>query len=623
MARPKVPSDSRWAVDALMVLLLVSAVTGLFTGVFHLDSSSGQTPLFFSGDALWTQASILQCAEAGLDCLVSSANPRLGAPGVADWADFPRTEKLWWWLGGLLARRFGLGWGTNLLFLGAALGAALSMYAAARHLRAHPALAAASALLFAFSPYLFTRNIHHLGLTLYLAVPLAILIWRRLAQPRAPTGSARAVLVVGAAFMGAQMVYYAVYFLIGLAVIGVLQALARRAAVARWCALSAAVTTAVMLLGTQDTLVLAAREGRNPQAVVRDPRDAFHFGLWPEQLVIPSGAHRWGPVRSLVPHYATKFGSRGEYPSPYLGLFGALSLAALLATFARRQLRRAWGRSRISPRPLGARWSSAAKALWQSPTSRSAGLVLFWVAMTLPWGVLALFGRLTGVAVLRSNNRISIVLLAVALLWLAHRLSRFTARRGGSLAPWLAGAAVASLGLSEQMPYTDEELDPSHLGRLAQAVGGAREVARELERDADSPSLFVYPSQRFPEDLHPPFGDDYLPFQLSNASVRARWSFGGVAGRRSGDWPAEVAGLPAEDFAASLREAGFTGLVTHRAACDAATCLPRLADVVSRFPGARAVEVPGCDWLGWTWALPTTTERPEASTDREPPRRGP
>lgn len=594
-----------------MVLLLVGTVTGLFTGVFHLDSSSGQTPLFFSGDALWTQASILQCAEAGIECLVNSANPRLGAPGVADWADFPRTEKLWWWIGGLLARRFGLGWGTNLLFLGAALGAALSMYAAARQLRAHPALAAASALLFAFSPYLFTRNIHHLGLTLYLAVPLALLLWRRLAQPSAPAGRTRAYLLLGAAFMGAQMVYYAVYFLIGLALIGALQALARRAAVARWCALSAAVTMAVMVLGTQDTLALAAREGRNPHAVVRDPRDAFHFGLWPEQLVIPSGAHRWAPVQRLVPLYSTRFGSRGEYPSPYLGLVGALSLAALLATFARRQLRRALQPSQ--PQGLAARVSATAVALWQSPTSRSAGLVLFWVAMTLPWGVLALFGRLTGVAVLRSNNRISIVLLAVALLWLAHRLSRFTARRGGGLAPWLAGAAVASLGLFEQMPYTDEELDPNHLARLAQAAGGAREVARELERDAASPSLFVYPSQRFPEDLHPPFGDDYLPFQLSNASARARWSFGGVAGRRSGDWPAEVSVLPPDDFAAALRDAGFTGLVTHRAACDATTCLPRLADVVSHFPGARAIEVPGCDWLGWTWALPA--ERPEASTD--------
>jgi hypothetical protein len=569
-----------------MVPSLTLAVTFAFIAAFHLEPRDWETPMQFSGDALVAEAGVMHCAEAGPRCLVSSVIPRLGAPGVADWADFPRTEKAWWLVGGLLARWLGLGWAVNLLFLGAAIGAALTFYLAARRLLAHPAIAAATALLFALSPYLFTRNQQHLALTLYLAVPIAILVWRRLAQARAPDGMERFFLLLASAFLGTQTVYYAAYFVIGLVLVGALQVRWRRPALAWWCGLSVAVTLMVLALGSLDTLWLVAREGFNRQAVLRGTNDATNFGLWPEQLFIPSDFHRWPLVRAAVSSYSTRFGLRGEYGSAYLGLVGAVALLALLFTFGRRLLLRgAW---RAQP--------------WRSPTGRTAGLVLFWLALAMPWGVLAMVGRSTGFAVLRSNNRVSIVLLAVALLWLGHRLSRWSARRG-SAAPWLVAGVVASLGLGEQVPLTEPDVDLTYRERTARTYASAGALVRRLEGTSQAPRIFVYPAQSFPEDPRPPFGDPYLPLELFVTSERAELSFGGVRGRPAGDWPVEAARMPEDALAQALRTRGFSGLVTHRAACDAQTCLPRLRGVLSQLPGVEAVEVSGSDWLAWTFNL--------------------
>ncbi len=542
-------------------LALVSlAAVALFTGSFHLTTRDAwTTPLAFSGDALFVEAAMVTCADGA--CLTGAPTPRLGAPLAANWADFPRTEDLLSFLGGQLAVHLGLGLATNVLLLLGALGAVWAMYGCARWLRVRRPVALIAGLLFAFSPYFFTRNVQHLSLSFYALTPVAVLAWRQLAQGGRWRRGRRWFLACTALALGLQAVYYALYFIMGCALVAALQAVRRRWSAVRWAVACCALTVAAMALMSVDTLRLVAREGFNPRAVVRHAGEGRAFGLWPEQLVLPSTFHRLAPVRALVEPYAARWGGRGEYPSAYLGLAGAVSLAALLVVGARRR-------------------------------SMTMGLVTFWFAMALPVGVLALVGRATGVALLRSNNRVSVVLLAIALLWGAHRVSRWARTRTRRL----AAAALGCLALVEQVPLTDADVDPDFQARLTRTWEATGALASRLE----GAQVFVFPAQSFPEAAAPPFGDPYLPLQLVLRSRTARISFGGVRGRPAGDVPTQLATLPPDALVAALRRSGYTALATHRAACDAA-CRGRLVAAVATMRDVALHEVPGTDWLAWTW----------------------
>jgi phosphoglycerol transferase len=540
---------------------VLATTAALFSVSFHLTTTRAWTvPMQLSGDALFELGAMASCGHG--ECLTGADEPRLGAPFGANWADFPRTDDLEHFAGGLLARLVGLGLAANLMLLFAALAAAAAMYFAARAFLIHPAFATAAALLFALSPYFFTRNLQHFALTWFALVPIQVLVWRQLSQRGAPP---RFVLFASAA-MGFQVVYYLAYFILGCLAAAALQAWRKQWSAVRWAAACCGLALATAGLMNLDTVRLVARDGFNSSAVVRSPNEGRINGLWPEQLFIPSPFHRVGFIRDAVGPYASKAGSRGEYPSAYLGLAGT---AALLWLIVR-----------------GRRWKTA--------SGRTLGFVLFWLALTLPFGALALFGRVSGLALLRSNNRISIVLLAIALLFAAHHLTRRFARRA-----WIIAPVIAVLGLAEQIPLTDPDVDPQWLTRNATRWEANAAFARQLEETTRTPRVFIYPAGEFPEDRNPPFGDAYLPLELFVRSGRAQWSFGGVRGREAGEWPKRVAQLTEDQFAAELKSRGFTALATTPRACGG-DCLERLSRVASALGSTRRLEVPGTEWVGWT-----------------------
>ncbi len=566
--------------DALALAVLCLVTSAHFVASEHLTSAAAwRTPLQFSGDAVFELAGLRSASSAGARCLWNRAEPRLGAPFGADWADFPGTDELRVCAGGLLASAFGAPVAVNVLFALATLLAAVGLYLAARSLGAAPAPAVACGLLYALSPYLFTRNVQHLGLSFFGLVPLGVVAWRRLAQPLRKRHRVTGRLVALSALLGAQTIYYALYFVIGAGMAGVLQALRRNWRAAFVSALCIAAALAVVLALNADTFRLWASEGRNPNAFARSPHDAVVAGLWPEQLFLPSPFHRVPLMREAVAPYARWVGGRGEYPSAYLGLAGAVSLVWLVVEGARRFLR---------TRSLG-------------PAARSAAVVLAWVAVALPVGLLAGWARLSGMALLRSNDRVSVVLSAVALLWLAVKLTRWTAKRPQWVRAAVA-AGVAGLGLLEQVPLTDADVDPDFPAKLAETVAGTRRFVEGLEAQSAEPRrVFVYPPSTFPEDPAPPFKDPYRPLAPFVVSTSASFSAGGVHGRRAGDWPSEVAKQGDDDFARELVAKGFSALITQEAACPEATCGGRLTGVIARLPNARRLDVEGAGWFGWVW----------------------
>jgi phosphoglycerol transferase len=565
------------------VVALLATTAAVFAVSFQLTTPRAwKVPMQSTGDALFELAAMAACGDGG--CLIGANEPRLGAPFGANWADFPRTDDLQHFAGGTLARLLGLGFAANLMLLFAALAAAAGMYLSARALGSHPAFAAAAAILFALSPYFYTRNLQHFALAWFALIPVQVWVWRQLAsrrRARPPKPTTRRWLWVASALMGFQTVYYVAYFIFGCAAVGALQAWRRNWIAVGWAAACAGLAMATALAMQLDTLRVVTRDGFNRGAVVRSPNEGRINGLWPEQLALPSPFHRVKLVRDTVAPYATKVGSRGEYPSAYLGLAGLAAFLWLLVRGGRAVARRQWG----------------------TPDAGSLGFVAFWFALALPFGILALFGRVTGLAVLRSNNRVSVVLLALALLYAAHQLTRRLRRRGPAVV-WAVASVVAAVGLAEQIPLTDPDVDPAWLTRSAARWDANAELVQKLEQGGQAPRVFVYPPGDFPEDRTPPFGDPYLPLELFVHSRRVEWSFGGVRGRESSGWAKRTAQLGDDAFAAELKSNGFTGLATTPRGCTA-DCLERLARIATTLGPGRRLEVRGTDWVAWSWA-PTT-----------------
>jgi hypothetical protein len=537
---------------------LVMASAAVFAVTFHVDSvSSLREPFEFSQDALVMQSFARACSEQPISCLEGKM-PRLGAPFEANWADFPKSDDWLFWAVGRLMRFGSLGFGINLAFLFAAVAAAVAFYLCAVARRVAQPLAFVLSLLFAFCPFYFTRNEQHFSLITFFVVPTSVWVLARLGR-----GSRSLLVLTLSGFLGLQLVYFTAYHLVGVVLVALMRR--RRPGVVKTCGLSLVATLCGVVLGNADTVLLLKVDGPNPQAIRRPPSDATGFALWPEQLFIPSDAHRFESVRKSVEPYARRFGRRGEFASAYLGAAGIVGLLLLFVRAARR---------------------------WRRPPFEAAYAATL-VVLALPKiGVLALWAQLTGHALLRSNNRVSIVLLSLALLHLGRILSlRQRRMRSGAQALLLVALCAC---LYEQIPLSDFDTNPTFRVDRQRQLESLRAFTGALEQRGVS-NVFVYPHGDFPEDSESPFGDGYLPLQLYLTSSTLRFSYGAVRGRPSSEWSRQTASLANEALKAELNARKFDALVTHQSACDAA-CMARLTE----WFGAPLPANPGSGWVAWS-----------------------
>lgn len=170
-----------------------------------------QVPVNFSGDSLFTLASLKAARDGHLGPWRLVEVPELNAPFTANWNDFLRQHKIQYWLAGSLARWIGLFPASNVLFLLAPILAALSFFAVGRYFRVRSEWAFAGALAFAFSPFLFYRALSHLTLTHYWPIPLDILVVSWCFSRRGLAfGSPRFWVAASIAFVtGLHNIYYA------------------------------------------------------------------------------------------------------------------------------------------------------------------------------------------------------------------------------------------------------------------------------------------------------------------------------------------------------------------------------------------------------------------------------
>ncbi len=510
----------------LALLLLVGA--GWFFGV-NRGFGDMLVPTAYGGDA-WAVMAQVKAYQAGeLVPFLPKDIASLGAPFGASWTDYP-AEDLIYWVGGLLAHVVGIEASWALLPALFVLLAGIAFFVTARALAFSMLPAFACAALFALAPFGFTRGLPHLTLTVYSHLPLLLLglHWVTRAAPAEASSGVRKLAWAGAVLAGWLNPYYLAMYLFLLAV-GLVGAWAggRRAGVAAAGQLIG-LSIGAFLLTSLDSVWMTLAHGGNPAAVVRSLQALDLYGLRLPDLVFPS-LHRLGAWEGLASAYqqqAPGGGGRGEAATAYLGIVGVLALGMLIVFGTLRIAAQQF--ERVSP------W------FW---------MTLGTLGFAIVGGVNYLLGSV-GFVMLRASNRFSIVLLAIALLWLCERLSRTS-----SPVRWALSILLLAIGLYDQTP-------PARAAIPAAAVRAQMQADRQFVEtiEASVPAgtmVFQLPVKGFPE-TGPIFGmQDYEHFRPYFFSKTLRFSFGSMKGRGTGDWQNELAALAPDAIGPRLAALGF------------------------------------------------------------------
>jgi phosphoglycerol transferase len=526
----------RAALLALMTGLLWCAIEDRWT------AESWQTPLTYlsdpaKGDVLITLAGIKAAEEGHLRPFFFTNVPELGAPFVANWDDFPATEKPLTCLTGLLARMIGLFAAANFAVMLAQVLAAVSFYAACRLAGGSWPWSFAGALAFAFSTYAFSHGLHHLPVTYYWHIPLCLLVCGWIFRGEGLRfGGGRFLFAIAVAFVtGIQNVYYTGLFAQFVLIGGLVQAWRRGWNKALPAVAVVGTAAAAFLLMNLNTIFYGFFHGGNERAVVRDYHWLEVYGLKIVDLVVPPPDHpfplfaAWG-----TQHVKEVLLSPGESPgSGYLGIIGLTALAWLTLV----SLRRAVERRTL---PLAA-WF----ILWIFLYGSVGGLN----------GVLGVLGF----QLFRATTRYSIFILCIVLMYAVGRLS---------LVKWknkflFYGAAilVALLALADQ---TSPWVSDQDLAKTAQAVDSDRRFAASMEqRLSPGAMVFQLPIMAFPESPAPGVGsyDHFRPYLYAHD---LRFSFGSDKGRPEVEWQQELTRLSLSEVIQELESYGFSALYINR-----------------------------------------------------------
>jgi hypothetical protein len=456
----------------------------------------------------------------------------LGAPNTANWNDWPLVEELLVTFYGLLGRLFGLFGGLNMGTIIAHLSAAAAFYVVARWEDCDLPWAFVAALAYGLAPFIFAQSPFHITTEYVWHVPLFLPIWRWIAtEPGIAWGSRRFWYAVAVGFIAGLQSPYWTNILCQLTLLGAGIMYWRNGS---WPAFKAALAVigaaaVAFALMNLDTWTYRLTEGPNPGALSREYKWMEIYGLKLVDLVIPPPTHHSDAFASFAIRHKIGDPARGIPPaSPlqdegsYLGIVGLLALGWLAWTAVADAVK-----GRANDVPLAA---------WQ----------VLWIVICFTTGGLNAILGAFGFTLFRTGQRYSIVILAIALLYAAQRLTAWQRKAAaGTPAEQLrivvltAAAVLGILILWDQVPRGPSR---EQTATIARQVEADREFTGKMEAALPAGAMvFQMPVMEFPESPLPgiPTYDHFRPYLYSK---QLRFSYGSMKGRERETWQPAVQG---------------------------------------------------------------------------------
>lgn len=522
----------------IAILALVVTIIIIWCWVYNRTNvEAWKIPLAYGGDAWFGLAWAKAFSDGEVFPFLMKFVGHLNAPFTANWNDYPSIEEIIPASIGWLGRLSGLFVASNIVMLLAHILAGLSFWWVGNSLKYKPGFIFSGAVLFAFSHYIFVRNLPHLSLAFYWHIPLFLLVtWWCFSRNEIMLGGKKWWISAAIAFVtGTLNVYYSGMFLQFLGFAVLLHIVRRQWQDAKVVFLLCAVTIFGFFLMNMDTFCARFMFGANSGAAVRELIALDTFGLKMPELFIPPNYHCWHWWANLgIKNYFALMPARGEMGSPYLGIVGIVGLVWLGGVALYRLLQ-----GKVSDVPIQA---------WQ----------VIWVLLYgLVGGINLLVGTF-GLILFRGTNRYSIIILAISLLFLVRELSRFCPKK----LAWPLGLGILALGLWDQLPPPRSD---ASIYQTEKIIDSDRALVRKIESTLPKESMiFQIPVMDFPESSPIHEMGDYEHFRPYLFSKHLRLSYGSNKGRPREGWQREVARLPPAEMASRLENYGFGAIYLNR-----------------------------------------------------------
>jgi hypothetical protein len=530
----------RW--DLMRVALLAILATLVWCTIYdRWTVESWQTPLTYPSvpekeDVLIHLAWIKAAGDGHISPFLFNNVPELGAPYIANWDDFPLTEKPLIVLTGWLARVIGLFAAANFALLLTQVLATISFYTAARLLGGAWLWSFAGGMIFAFSRYAFAQGLHHLTITYYWHVPLGLVVvfWMMRGKGIA-FGTGRFWFALLVAFVtGVQNIYYTNMFAQLVLIGGLLQGWRHGWKAALPAVSIVATGAAAFLLMNVNTFAYALAYGGNSGAVARNYQWLEFYGLKLVDLVIPPPDHSFPPFAEWgAAHLKEIILSPGELPpSGYLGILGLGALTWLVI--------HSW------------RCVAGGRTL-----PLEAWLILWIIIYAEVGGINGIIGTL-GFQLFRATTRYSIFILCIVLMFAIQRLSLVQFRK-----PFLVYGAALVGTLFALWDQTPPVVTADNLKETAQAVASDQEFTEQMEKRLPAQAMvFQIPVMDFPESPATGVGayDHFRPYLYAHD---LRFSFGTDKGRFTDKWQHGIPQLPLGDVVNQLEAYGFSAVYVN------------------------------------------------------------
>jgi phosphoglycerol transferase len=528
----------RYAALAVICICIWCTVYGRWSGeAWSVPIEYGIQP--DRSDAVGCMAGFKAAQDGYFWPIIFHSEPRLGAPFVAEWNDYPVTEDMMIWFTGILGKVIGLFPACNFLIMLLQTLGALAFYYTARRFKCDWLWSFAGALFFGLAPFGFAHSLHHYVITAYWHTALGVLVCFWLCNgPGLRIGSRDYWIAIAVAVItGWQNVYYTSIFIQFAGIALIIQWLRHgwRAAIPAF-SIGTAAFAAFMVMNL-DTIGYAVLHGPNPTAVVRVYRFLEYYGFKLVDCFIPFPTHKIPSFAQLSKDfYNSTILPAEQPPACYFGLVGIAAFLWLAVVTVRNAIAR--DRKRI---PF-----EAVLTLW----------VFIYATVGGVNGIVGVFGF----QMFRSTTRYCIVILCLSLLFAVRRLSLISKRWP---APWpiVAPIAIALVGLWEFLPpYAGEDIATTKVW-----VDSDRTFAQEMEATLPKGGMvFQLPVMDFPENPIPGISayEHFRPYFYTN---NLRYSYGCDKGRIQDAWQRTIVGLPPAGQIATLESYGFSAIYVNRA----------------------------------------------------------
>jgi len=468
----------------------------------------------------------------------------LGAPFVGQLNDFPRTERILYWIGGKIAGVVGLFPASNIMTILAHVLAAFSFYLAGRLWRIPRDYVFVFSLVYAFLPHM-QRSFEYIEFIFSGLLPLQLYVcWYIATVQKISLDSFRFRLSLFVGLISGFLGIYWIYLFLQLYAFSLL----RRILTGRpnfWRALAPVALLCLVIMVISGSFIFYKMEqGENPSGVVRSYYDIEWQALKPIDLFLPGPAARIGGwIQSFLSRYysSDRYNIGWGPTATYVGVCAAVGLVSLFLKGIRSQL--------VGRRP-----------------SLPFLTVVWIIAYSTFGGIHSLLSLLTDFYMLRGLSRYSAAIGTVGLLYFVfiyYHSSRKYFRVLGRIS--LLGILLFALLEQNYRAAWASRTDRSAPQAMRRLIASDRELASRLEHELpDYSTLFMLPSIDFPEPENVPSHEFYHHCRPFLYTSKLRYSFGSNKGRPQADWRHSIDALPYEEIAATLEGYGFSGILLNR-----------------------------------------------------------